>query len=76
MVETIGYNGRAWNAGFPVSEQLKMTEYFKRTAYGQIAYRAVFDDPEVFESPWTQRATLKLAPDEELMETVCENNRW
>jgi hypothetical protein len=76
VVDTIGYNGRGWNFGFPISEQLRVTETFKRVEYGRMEYAAIFDDPEVFETPWTQRHTLELAPKEDVMETICENNRW
>ena len=75
-VETIGFNGRGWNAGFPISEKLRMTETFQRMSYGEVAYTVTYDDPDVFETPWTQRATLELAPKQDVMETVCENNRW
>ncbi len=35
-----------------------------------------FEDPGVFETPWIQNMTWDLAPQEELIEYVCENNKW
>jgi len=76
VVDTVGYNDRGWLNMFPVSEKLHVTERFTRSEYSLMAYTAVFDDPEVFESPWTHKRMLDVAPQEEIMETVCENNKW
>lgn len=76
VITTKGFNGRIWNWSFPTTEQMVITETFTRTSFGEMTYQVVFDDPEVFEQPWVQNRTYHLAPDEEVMETVCENNRW
>ena len=76
VVDTVGYNDRGWLNMFPVSEKLHVTERFTRSEYGLMAYTAVFHDPEVFEAAWTHKRMLDLAPQEEIMETVCENNKW
>ena len=38
--------------------------------------RVTVDDPEVFTSSWVRNMRLNLAPQEELLEYVCENNKW
>ena len=38
--------------------------------------KVIFEDPGVFAAPWVLNNTFELAPQEELMEYVCENNRW
>jgi hypothetical protein len=76
VVDTIGFNGRGWIGPYPSSENLRMTERYRRTAYGTISLEVTFEDPRVFEEPWVQRMELDLAPQEELIEYVCENNKW
>jgi hypothetical protein len=34
------------------------------------------EDPKVFRKPWTQSMVFDLAPQEEIIEYVCENNKW
>ncbi len=77
VVDTIGYNDRGWLPGaFPISEKLHIIEYYTRTDYGVMEQKVVFDDPEVFAAPWVRNQIFELAPQEELMEHVCENNKW
>jgi hypothetical protein len=38
--------------------------------------RVTVDDSEVFTSPWVRNLRLTLAPQEKLLEYVCENNKW
>jgi len=76
IVETIGFNGRAWIGPYPSSESLRMIERYRRTEFGSMELEVTFEDPTVFEEPWVQRRRLDLAPQEELLEYVCENNKW
>jgi hypothetical protein len=34
------------------------------------------EDPKVYQSPWEMNLVFDLAPQEELIEYVCENNKW
>lgn len=77
VVETVGFNDRGWNwDAYPRTEQMRLEERFTRTAYGQIDVVVTIDDPGVFREPWVRRVRLDLAPQEELFEYVCENNKW
>lgn len=76
IVDTLGFNGNGWLGPYPSSESLRMTEKYRRTAYGTMALEVTFEDPEVLAEPWVQRRELDLAPQEELIEYVCENNKW
>ena len=76
VVDTIGYNDRGWVWFWPRSEELRVTERYTRTDYGRMDLHVTYEDPKVFEAPWSQRWTLYLAPQEELIEYVCENNKW
>lgn len=76
VVDTIGFNDRGWTDIYPRTEMLRMQERYTRTDYGHLEVTATFDDPGVFEAPWTRRMVWNLATDIELMEYVCENNPW
>ena len=76
VVDTVGFNSRGWTGLFPRTEMMRMEERYRRPDYGHLDVRVVFDDPGVFEEPWTWNMTWDLAPQEELMEYVCENNKW
>ena len=75
VIDTIGFNDRSWINAYPHTEQLHMVERYRRTAYGQLEIVVVFEDPGTFTRPWTMNLVWYLAPDEELAEFVCENNR-
>ena len=76
VVDTIGFNDRGWLGPFPMTEAMRMVERYRRTEYGLIELQVVFEDPAVFEEAMVENRTLDLAPQEELIEYVCENNKW
>ena len=75
VIDTIGFNDRSWINAYPHTEQLHMIERYRRAEYGQLQIVVVFEDPGTFSRPWTMNLIWPLAPDEELAEFVCENNR-
>jgi hypothetical protein len=77
VVDTVGFNDRAWTDDiYPRSEMMHMEERYTRTEYGQMELQVTFDDPEVFAEPLVRNFQFDLAPQEELIEYVCENNKW
>ena len=76
VVDTIGFNDRGWMNGYPRSEELHMVERYERTDYGRMEWTMTVEDPRVFNAPWSESMMLDLAPQEELIEFVCENNKW
>jgi len=76
VVDTVGFNDRGWTEAFPRTEMLRVEERYRRTEYGKLSLRITFDDPGVFEVPWTLNQIWDLAPQEEILEYVCENNKW
>ena len=76
VVDTVGFNDRGWMKRYPRSEELHIIEYYKRTEYGRLEVDLIIEDPKVFKKPWRQSMVFDLAPQEELMEYVCENNKW
>lgn len=76
VVDTVGFNDRGWTNGYPRSEELHIIEKYSRPEYGRIELEVTFEDPKVFRKPWVHHMVLYLAPQEQLMEYVCENNKW
>jgi hypothetical protein len=76
VVETSGFNGRTWldDIGHPHSDQLKVTERFRRPAFGQLVVDITIDDPKAYAKPWTVRQAFQLIADGELIEYVCNEN--
>jgi hypothetical protein len=78
VVESAGFNDRTWldRAGHPHSEQLRVTERFRRVDFGHLQYQITFDDPETLTKPLTLSIALSYRPDTDMLENVCsENNR-
>ena len=81
VVETTGFNELGWlsvgHEFFPQTEQLRITERFRRTDLGHLEVETTYDDPGTFKKPFTVRRINLLAPkDWEVLEYVCgENNR-
>jgi len=53
-----------------------MVERYTRLDYGRIDLKITYEDPTVYKSPLEENLLLHLAPQEELIEYVCENNKW
>jgi hypothetical protein len=78
VVDTIGFNDRGWidtGMGRPQTEALHVTERLRRRNAGTMEIGITIDDPKAYTKPWNAKINLKLVPDTELMETVCENSR-
>jgi hypothetical protein len=76
VIDTVGFNDRGWSSGYPQSEERHTIERYTRTEYGQMEVQFIVEDPKVFNSPWEENMVFDLAPQEELIEFVCENNKW
>lgn len=76
IVDTVGFNSRGWTGLYPRTEMMRMEERYRRPDYGHLEVRVTFEDPGVFTEPWTWNMTWDLAPQEEIFEYVCENNKW
>lgn len=78
VVDTVGFNDRRWltSYGTPISDKLHVTERFRRPDAGHLQIETTIDDPAVYPRSWTLKRVAVLAPDEEIMESICnENNR-
>lgn len=76
IVETTGFNDKTWldDAGHPHSEQMKVTERFRRPSFGQLLVDITIDDARAYAKPWTVTQAFQLLADGELIEYVCNEN--
>ena len=77
VVDTVGFNDRGWTGlTHPRSEEFHVIERYKRTTYGDMELELTIEDPSVYVEPWVQQIPVYLSPGEELLEFVCENDKW
>jgi hypothetical protein len=76
VVDTIGLNDRAWLDAFghPRSESMHMTERYRRRDFGHMDLEITFNDPKYYTRPFTIKTGLRLMPDSDLLEYVCNEN--
>ena len=75
-VVTVGINTRTWldRAGTPHSEQLKVTEVFRRTAHDRLQIDFLMEDPIALAAPWRATGYFELRPDWALGEISCSGD--
>jgi hypothetical protein len=78
VVDSIGFNDKSWlGASFlPHTANMHTRERWTRATMGMMAVELTYEDPEIFVKPWKVVYNLFLAPGENLMESVCENNKF
>jgi len=76
VVESNGFNGKAWidQSGHPSTEQLRVTEKFRRKDFGHLQIEITINDPGAYTKPWTAIESPTLLVDTELLEFVCSEN--
>ena len=75
VVESTNFNDKSWLPfGRPHTEQLKVTERFRRPDEGNLEYEITYDDPGTFTKPWTMKAVTNLLVGDEIGEYVCTEN--
>jgi hypothetical protein len=73
VVESIGFHPGTWldRDGHPHTEQLRLTERYRRPTFGQLETEVTFTDPGAYARPWTVKVVADYAPDTEMLEWVC-----
>jgi len=76
-VETVGFNDKSWldDGGHPRSEEMRVTERFRRKDFGHLEIEFTFDDPKAYTRPWSVTVPFELLPDSEIIENICENEK-
>jgi len=77
VIASSGFNESGWldSAGHPQTEALRITERLRRRDFGHMDFEITIDDPKVFTKPFSVKAERLLAPDTDLLEDVCDNER-
>jgi hypothetical protein len=76
VVETIGYKDATrldW-IGHPHTENLRLTERWRRLDFGHIEIQETFEDRDIYSRPLSVTVKVTLVPDTELLEYVCVEN--
>lgn len=84
VVDVISFNGEGWLASrddkpsaaspgvWPTSDQMKVTERWRRASADTLEYQARVEDPGVLTGPWeTPRITLKRQGVDRIEEAMC-----
>ena len=79
VVDTVGFNDLGWISGgrvlFPQTENLHITERFRRLDLGHLEVERTFADPTYLKQPFTTTEVHPLAPkDVDVLEYVCAEN--
>jgi len=76
VVETAGFNGKSWLdlRGHPSTDALRLTERFHRIDVGHLELAMTIDDPKAYVKPWTVNLAMRLSPDTDILEYVCNEN--
>jgi hypothetical protein len=79
VIETTNFRDGGWldMAGNPLTDAARVTERIRRPTYGRMEIDIVIDDPKAYARPLKVRWNQRLAPGDELIEFVCnENNKF
>ncbi len=76
VVQTTGFKEEGWldNAGHPRSEHMLITERYRRRDFGHMDLEIRYEDPKYYTRPFTNKITLSLIPDSDVIEYVCTEN--
>jgi hypothetical protein len=74
VVETVGMNDKPWvdSYGNPRSEQMRLTERYRRLDHDTLEMQIIMDDPKAYTKPWINPPQrFKLEPGWEIAEFFC-----
>jgi hypothetical protein len=76
VVESVGFNDRTWldRVGHPHSEDLRVTETYRRADFGHMQFSITYNDPKMLTKPLSTSLAVNYAADTDMLETVCNEN--
>jgi hypothetical protein len=76
VVESSGFRDGLWAdyLGSPLTDQMKVTERYRRPNFGTMEVDMTVTDPKAYTKPWTAKLTWQLLTETELLEYVCNEN--
>ena len=77
VVDTAGFNDRTQLdiLGHPRSEQMRVTERFRRTDFGHLDMEVTFTDPVMYTKPITLKIPHTIMADADIFESFCDNEK-
>ena len=76
FAETIGVKEEAMYRSTPHSPQMRIREKIYVAPNGNLRDEITIEDPVVLEKPYTYTVSYRRLPDYEMLEYVCEDNRY
>jgi len=61
--------------GSPYTEQAKFTHRIRRPTYGHLQMDITVEDPKAYTKSFTVRIDQRIAPDQEMIEFICNENQ-
>jgi hypothetical protein len=76
VVESVGFRNDGWldRMGHPHSDQLRLTERYRRRDFGHLSIEMTIDDPGTYAKTLTYTQPAVLLPDTDLLEYFCTEN--
>ena len=76
VIETVGFRDGGWldRMGHPHSDQLRLTERYRRRDFGHLSIEMTIDDPATYAKTFTYTQPAVLLPDTDLLEFFCTEN--
>ena len=73
VVRSNGYNDKSWltRSGISHTEDLRITERYRRPDFGHIEIDVTYEDPGTFDSPLHATIEMTYAADDMMLEVVC-----
>jgi len=76
VVQSVGFKDGGWldRMGHPHSDQLHLTERYRRRDFGHLSIEMTIDDPKTYAKPFSYTQATVLLPDTDLLEYYCTEN--
>lgn len=74
VVDVTGFNDKTMVGSYYHTTAYHVVERYHRVSYDELDYEATIDDPNVFAAPWKQSSRMRLHPEWQIQEYVCEQN--
>ncbi len=77
VIDTVGFNDKSWLFFVtPHTDMLHVTQRLRRPDLGHLEVETTYDDPGTFRTPVKFKVVDVLVPEEDVPESVCENNQY
>jgi hypothetical protein len=76
VVDTVNFNDRSWLGITPHTDRLHVVQRYRRPDLGHLEKDVTIEDPGALKEPWKFHVSWELAPGEEVVEMVCEQDHY